>query len=1386
MKRTNGWLLCIFALALLFGSGQANAQSISLDHVDGLYRGDTLVAGDDIKLTFRYQNPTANNLSISNGYRVYSPDGAAWSWVKADTIGLTRANFELGLSINYFDTLDHSTPDTVGIIGAKLFSAGLAAGYNNNAVTLEIGFNDGSSAGKHICVDSSWFRPGGTWKWAGSGGISAFPAWSGPHCYYIKDTLQPPPALVVTPDSLGFTAIESGANPVAQSFVVSEQNGSAIAYSAAETAAWLSLGNATGNTPAQVVANVDITGLAAGTYTENVAVTSSAGNKTVKVTLVVDPRPKILAVAPDTLRFTAQELGTNPDPQNFNVTESGGAAIAYTASESVTWLSLTNPSGTTPGIVGVNVNIAGVTAGSYTDLVTVASAEASNSPQLVVIELTVTPSTKTLVVAPDTLKFTAIELGPNPPSRNFAVTSTGGSVDYSAVENADWFALTNASGNTPQDVAASVTIAGLIPGTYTDIVTFSSTEATNSPIVRVVQLTVVARPKILVTTPDTLYFSAVAGGSNPLPQTFAVSEQGGANIPYQALEGVAWITLGNASGMTPDLVGVNVDITGVSAGTYTANISVSSTEAAGSNTVVAVLTVTTCPTLTVFPAPRTIDVYVGSTVTLYDTLRLMSTGGPLNWTIVDTGRFHVTILSGTTYSAVPAYFSQTFPDTGSFVECIVIEHDGCGSPVSYCVTVNVAPRPCAQILTPDSLLVFNVTQGDSLTTPVMRPVFVMSSDNLANFAYAVSSESAWVHINPTSGTTPDSVIVSVDPTGMLPGTFFADLRISTEDANVCEPKFRTVMIMLNVADSTANQFCAWVVDTNGVEIPGAYVDLYTNFPDSTTWMDRQISAANGVVWFQNFPAVFDLFATKAGYYPAVAEDLTFGSKGVMLVLRPLRPIVTTSQWVDYYCDQNLLNDYPLPAGSVVEATEPGGMIVGQFYVTEFGKYGFMPVYRANDTLTDTLGAMTGDVLTFWVNGQMAIADGDVTYPATYDRVPVCLNAGGVIQKDCELVEGWNLVSWNIDTPVDFLPDVLASISGCVEVVLGFEGGGLTYDPTLPQFSTLWYADHLSGYWIKIKPGCSATLSLTGIPVPANTAIRVYHGWNLVSYLPGASMTPADALASLGSSLTIAYGFDNGIQIYRPTGGQFNTLTSMSSCFGYWVKVASDGYLTYPGGVGPLMVAVENPNNVAARLAAPSDVTPTMNWVNLYSSDLRLDGQAVKAGSEIGAYTESGVKVGSFTMTKNGTFGFMPVYADNSGDGLKAGETFVLKVNGVKTNESFTYGADGDRMQVTTLTAKTTDGTLPSDYSLNQNYPNPFNPTTTISFALPVAGRAKLEVYNILGVLVATPFDGEAAAGTTAVEWDGKNVQGESVASGVYLYRLTSGGFSETRKMMLLK
>ncbi|HUV29755.1 MAG TPA: T9SS type A sorting domain-containing protein [Acidobacteriota bacterium] len=88
--------------------------------------------------------------------------------------------------------------------------------------------------------------------------------------------------------------------------------------------------------------------------------------------------------------------------------------------------------------------------------------------------------------------------------------------------------------------------------------------------------------------------------------------------------------------------------------------------------------------------------------------------------------------------------------------------------------------------------------------------------------------------------------------------------------------------------------------------------------------------------------------------------------------------------------------------------------------------------------------------------------------------------------------------------------------------------------------------------------------------------------------------------------------------------------------------------------------------------------------------------------------------------------------------------------------------------------------VPDRFSLSQNYPNPFNPMTVLEYALPVASDWHLVVYNILGQQVEN-WSGRDEAGYYQIEWDAGRY-----ASGVYFYRLTAGGFSATRKMVLLK
>jgi hypothetical protein len=93
---------------------------------------------------------------------------------------------------------------------------------------------------------------------------------------------------------------------------------------------------------------------------------------------------------------------------------------------------------------------------------------------------------------------------------------------------------------------------------------------------------------------------------------------------------------------------------------------------------------------------------------------------------------------------------------------------------------------------------------------------------------------------------------------------------------------------------------------------------------------------------------------------------------------------------------------------------------------------------------------------------------------------------------------------------------------------------------------------------------------------------------------------------------------------------------------------------------------------------------------------------------------------------------------------------------------------------------------PDRFTLSQNYPNPFNPTTFIQYNLPVSCHVTLTIHNILGQTVATLLDEFQDPGYRRVVWNGVSDAGESLPSGIYFYRLTAGGFTQVKKMMMLR
>ncbi len=142
--------------------------------------------------------------------------------------------------------------------------------------------------------------------------------------------------------------------------------------------------------------------------------------------------------------------------------------------------------------------------------------------------------------------------------------------------------------------------------------------------------------------------------------------------------------------------------------------------------------------------------------------------------------------------------------------------------------------------------------------------------------------------------------------------------------------------------------------------------------------------------------------------------------------------------------------------------------------------------------------------------------------------------------------------------------------------------------------------------------------------------------------------------------------------------------------------------------------------------------------------------------------------------------------------------FTVK-NGVSGAGEFTIGEFGDDLLadgsisssasftvIPTSVFEDEKGFIPDIFVLSPNYPNPFNPSTNISFQLPIDEWVELGIYNNLGKKVRTLADQKYAKGQHTLVWDGKNNRGKGVVSGIYIYKITAGKFTQTRKMNLVR
>ncbi len=134
------------------------------------------------------------------------------------------------------------------------------------------------------------------------------------------------------------------------------------------------------------------------------------------------------------------------------------------------------------------------------------------------------------------------------------------------------------------------------------------------------------------------------------------------------------------------------------------------------------------------------------------------------------------------------------------------------------------------------------------------------------------------------------------------------------------------------------------------------------------------------------------------------------------------------------------------------------------------------------------------------------------------------------------------------------------------------------------------------------------------------------------------------------------------------------------------------------------------------------------------------------------------------------------------DSLQAGQTYFWKVLAKNIAGDSLWSSNTNAFFVShTATEVEEEAQLPTGFALEQNYPNPFNPETTVRYSLPKAGVVELKLYDITGREVMSLVNNWQSAGTHSIKVDGRNL-----ASGVYVYTLTAGGYRESKKMALVR
>ena len=406
-----------------------------------------------------------------------------------------------------------------------------------------------------------------------------------------------------------------------------------------------------------------------------------------------------IGTSPTSLSFAAQQGGSNPSTQTLSISNTGGGTLSWSASDSMAWLSLSPASGTGAGAVTVSVTTGALTAGSYTGTVILSAPGASSVTVPVTFTVTAAPVAPAIGASPASFTFTA-QAGVNPAAQTLTISNTGGgTLSWSASDNTAWLALSPASGTGNASVTLTVSTGTLAAGSYSGQITVTATGATTVTIPVTFTVTAAPVPPAIGASPTSLTFTAQQGSSSPTTQTLNVSNTGGGTLSWSASPNNTWLTVSPASGTGNRAITVSPTTGALTAGSYSASITLSATGAA-SLTVPVTFTVTAAPTITLSPSTLAFTSTQGGASPANQTIALTNAGGTVSWTVSDNASWlSVSPASGSNSNTLTATVDTTGLAAATYNAIITVTPTGSVAKTMAVTLTVTAPTTASITLT---------------------------------------------------------------------------------------------------------------------------------------------------------------------------------------------------------------------------------------------------------------------------------------------------------------------------------------------------------------------------------------------------------------------------------------------------------------------------------------------------------------------------------------------------------------------------------------------------------------------------------------------------------------------------------------------------------------